>query len=112
MSEIIDMATNLGKAIAQSPQADALRATRKALDAEPAVMQILKDYQEQSDRVEHLRQENKPIEVEDKRKLQELHEKLIASDTFKKFTAAQMEYVDLMRQVSSAMRKHLAETEK
>lgn len=112
MSEIIDMATNLGKAIGLSQQASNLRAARKALDAEPATMQVLKDYQTQSDKVEQLQHENKPIEVEDKHKLQELHEKLISSETFKKFTAAQMEYVDLMRQVSTAMRKQLAETEK
>ena len=112
MNEIIDMAAQLGKAIAGSKQASDLREARKGLDAEPATLQVLKDYQAQADKMNKLEQENKIIEVEDKRKLQELHDKLIASGAFKKFTAAQMEYVDLLRQVSMAMRTELAETEK
>ncbi|MFB3894295.1 MAG: YlbF family regulator [Phycisphaerae bacterium] len=111
MNEIIELAGKLGKAIASSPQATAMRAARKALDAEASVVQTLKDYQAQEDKIAQLQHDNKPIEVDDKHKLQDLHDKLIASDVFKKFTAAQVDYVDLLRQVNSAMRQQLAETE-
>jgi len=111
LSEIIELATKLGKAIAQSKEAAALREARKSLDSHGDVVKLLGDYQAHSDKVAKLEAENKPIEVDDKRKLQELHEKLISSDVFKKFTAAQVDYVDLMRQVSAAMRQQLAETE-
>ncbi len=73
---------------------------------------MLKQYQEQSLKIEQLEHENKPVEVEDKHRLRELHEKLVASDVFKRFTGAQVEYVDLMRQVNQALRRQLAEVEK
>lgn len=112
MSDILDMATKLGKAISESPQAIKLREVRKELDAHKDVLDTLKAYQQQADKLGQLEHENKPVEVEDKHKLRDLHEKLVASEVFKRFTAAQVDYVDLMRQVNQALRKQLAEVEK
>jgi cell fate (sporulation/competence/biofilm development) regulator YlbF (YheA/YmcA/DUF963 family) len=109
---IMEMATKLGKAISDSPQAVRLREVRKELDAHKDVLDTLKQYQEQAQRLELLEHENKPVEVEDKHKLRDLHDKLVASEVFKRFTAAQVDYVDLMRQVNQALRKQLAEVEK
>ena len=111
-SAIIDMAEKLGKAISESPQAVKLREVRKELDQHKDVLEPLQQYQEQARKLEQLQHENKPVEVEDKHKLRDLHEKLVASEVFKRFTAAQVEYVDLMRQGNQALRKQLAEVEK
>ncbi|MBI5724781.1 MAG: YlbF family regulator [Planctomycetes bacterium] len=112
MKEIIELAGSLGKAIAASPAAANLRAARAELEKHAGVLETLKQYQQQADRVAKLEDENKPIEVADKHALQDLHDKLVSSDIFKKFTASQMEYIDLMRKVSDAMRSQLSETEK
>ena len=111
MDQIVEIADRLGKALAGSPQAAALRAARKDMDAQPELKQALTDYQDHSDKLARLQEENKPIEIEDKHKLQDLENKLFASDVFKRFTAAQVDYVDLMRQVNGALQKHLATTE-
>ena len=111
MSEIIDLANQLGRAIATSPQAQKLREARKGLSSQTDLVKLLGQYHEQSDKMAALEADNKVIEVEDKHKLQDMHDKLAASETFKVFTSAQMDYVDLMRQVNSAIRKQLAETE-
>ena len=111
MSDCIELAARLGKAMAGSPQAVALRAAREALNAEPEVTRMLGEYQKQVDKVGQLEREQKPVGVEDKHRLQELNDKLVASDAFKKFTAAQVEYVDLMRKVNNAIRTELTETE-
>jgi cell fate (sporulation/competence/biofilm development) regulator YlbF (YheA/YmcA/DUF963 family) len=108
---IIELADKLGKAIADSAPAAKLREARKLLDQHPEVKQLLTDYQNHADKLSQLEQENKPVEVDDKHKLQELQGKLIADDTFKKLTAAQVDYVDLMRRVNTTLRKHLANTE-
>ncbi len=112
MAAIIELAERLGKAISDSPQAAALRTARDEMGKQPELDQLLKDFRIQNEKVAGLEAEGKPIEVDDKHKLQELHDKLIASDVFKKFTAAQVEYVDLMRKVNQAMGKELADTEK
>ena len=111
MDQIIDMAERLGKAIAGSPQAAAVQAARKALDDQPQIAQALKDYQEQTEKIARLQSEQKPVEVEDKHKLREIEDRLLSSEVFKKYTAAQVEYVDLMRKVNEALQSLLGETE-
>jgi cell fate (sporulation/competence/biofilm development) regulator YlbF (YheA/YmcA/DUF963 family) len=111
MSDIIELASQLGKAIATSAQAQKLRDARAGLNTQADLIKILQQYHEQSDKMAALEADNKVIEVADKHKLQEMHDKLAASETFKTFTSAQMEYVDLMRQVNAEMRKQLAQTE-
>ena len=111
MSAITELATRLGKAIAESPQALALRAAREEMKKDAAATQLLKDYRQQADRVATAEAENKPVEVNDKHKLREIQQKLAASDAFKKLTAAQVEYIDLMRKVNAALEQELSATE-
>ncbi|MCD4699861.1 MAG: YlbF family regulator [Phycisphaerae bacterium] len=112
MTDIIELAERLGKAIGNSSQASTLRGAREEMNKQGEIAQLLKDYQAQAGKIAESEHENKPVEVDDKHKLQELHGKLVASDVFKKFTAAQVEYIDLMRQVNETLQKQLSETEK
>jgi len=111
VSACIELARRLGKAIADSPQAEALRVARVELDANPDLGKTLNDYQQQAEKIEQLEEEQKPVEIEDKRRLQELNDRLVGSEVFKRFTAAQVEYIDLMRKVNEALQAELAETE-
>ncbi len=111
-SAIIELAGRLGKAIADSPAATDLQATRKAIEEHPEISKLYKEVQDQSLKVAKLESEEKPVEVADKHKLSELREKLIATAEFKKYTAAQVEYADLMRQVSDAMQSKLEDEQK
>ena len=112
MTDTIELAEKLGKAIADSPEATKLRDAKTDMEADSELSQVMTEFREHSDKMAALERENKPIEVEDKHKLQELHGKLVASDVFKKYTAAQVEYVDLMRKIDTAMRTQLTDTEK
>ncbi len=109
---IIELAGRLGKAIADSPTVTELNAASKAIEDHPEVSKLYREFHDQSLKVAKLESEEKPVEVADKHKLLELREKLIASAEFKKYTAAQVEYADLMRQVSEAMQSKLEEAEK
>jgi len=108
---IVELAGKLGKAIAQSQEAAGLRAARQEMDKHPELKKLLEDYRAQADRIGDLEAQNKPVEVDDKRKLRDVHEKLMASEVFKRYTAAQVDYVDLIRKVSDAMRGELTQTE-
>lgn len=108
MENILQIAETLGKAIAESPQVQTMKQARDALQKEPDIEQTLKAFHEQADKMNRMEQQNQPIEVEEKRKLRDLQTKLAGSATFKTFTEAQMEYVDLMRKVNETMRRHLA----
>ena len=112
MDKILDLAERLGRAIADSSEASQLREARKALNNEAELSKLLREFQCQSEKIGKLEAEGKAVEVEDKHKLRDLHEKLTASDIFKELTAAQVEYVDLMRKVNEALQEPLDETEK
>ena len=112
MTDCIELAARLGKAIADSPQAAGLRTAREAMSAEPEIVEALGQYQDQAEKIARLEAETKPVEPEDKVKLQQINDTLIGSAVFKQFTAAQVEYVDLMRKVNGAIQQELAETER
>lgn len=107
MQEIIELADRLGRALADSPQAKALREAQQQLQADEETSRLIGEYRDQAEKISALEQEGKPIEPEDKRKLDELHSKLASMQEFKKFTAAQYEYADLMRRVDDALSSHL-----
>jgi len=111
MAAIIELAERLGKAIADSPQAADLRAAREELDQHADIKKTLEDFRVQQEKIAQLEAEQKVIEVDDKHKLQDLHAALVSSEVFKKYTAAQVEYVDLMRKVNQAISTRLAATE-
>ncbi|MCE5326768.1 MAG: YlbF family regulator [Planctomycetaceae bacterium] len=106
---IVELAKRLGKAIGESKAFADLKTAEQALHSEPGTEDMLRQFQTQSNKVAELEEQNKPVEVEDKHKLQELHGKLVASAAFKKLTAAQVEYTDLMRQVNEAIHEGMGE---
>jgi len=107
----IEMATRLGKALAASPQATALVAAQKKLTEDPATRQVLHDYQEQAVKMTRLEQSHQPISPDDKHKIQQINDKLIASDLYKQYLNAQVGYVDLMRKTNLAIRNELPQME-
>ena len=107
MDAILKLADQLGKTIAQSKQAADYRTAREAMNAQPEAMELLKDFTEQFGKITELTQKQQPIEPEDKRKLNDLQGKLAAQETFKAFSAAQVEYTDIMRKVSQTILHHL-----
>jgi len=111
MQAILALAERLGKAVADSPQAKALREARNELNKHEDIFKLLGEFRAQAEKVAGLEHENKPVEVADKHKLQDLQGRLISNETFKKYTAAQVEYVDMMRKVNEKLRRELAETE-
>ena len=111
MQNILDLAAQLGKAIAESPQAEKLRAAKQELDRHADLAAMLKDFSAQADKISKLQAENKPVEVDDKHRLSELEDKLVGHEIFKRYMAAQVDYVDLMRKVNGELRRHLAAVE-
>lgn len=111
MEEILQQARRLGKAIHDSPQARALREAQKAFDADPDAGKLFEEAREQMDKVRRLEEANAPIEVADKHRMEDLQNRLAASETFKRYSSAQVNYLDLMRKVDQAMREQLGPAE-
>ncbi|MHC4985309.1 MAG: YlbF/YmcA family competence regulator [Planctomycetota bacterium] len=111
MDEIVKLADQLGKAIADSQAVSKYRAAREAMHADADTSKLLQEFMAQSSKLHKLAQEQKPIEPEDKRTMNDLQAQVAAQDAFKTFSATQVEYIDIMRKVSQAILAHLRDVE-
>jgi cell fate (sporulation/competence/biofilm development) regulator YlbF (YheA/YmcA/DUF963 family) len=112
MDEIVDRSKKLGKAIAAHPRFKALLTARDAVRADAEATGIMKQFQEQLDKVHRLEIEQKPIEVADKQELAKCQQALVSNEKLKALQKAQVDHADLMRQMNDAIFSQLAEFEK
>ena len=112
LESIINHATQLGQLLARHERVKSFLAAQKELESDADATKILIEYQQQVQKIQAQTEENKPIEVDDKRRLEQLQGKLVANEVLKKLTAAQADYVQLMNQVNSAIESHLQREQK
>lgn len=103
MQDIIAAATELGKKIAASERTRAFLAAAKAVAADKDAQTILRDFQNQSDKLRELAEAGKPIEPNDKRRLSELESSVASNDKLKAMMRTQADYFELMTRVQQAI---------
>jgi cell fate (sporulation/competence/biofilm development) regulator YlbF (YheA/YmcA/DUF963 family) len=94
------MADKLGKSIAESDAGRKYRQARQQMQSDAEAHELMQQFQQHVEKLQRSEQAGQPIEVEDKNTLEELQGKLAANPKVKTFTEAQMDYMDLIRQVS------------
>lgn len=103
MEEILELARKLGTALANDNRFRGLREAEKKVAADAEANKLLEDFQAQSQKIRELERRMQPVEVEDKRRLRDLHEKVAGHPLIKELTKARVEYAELMRQVNQAL---------
>ncbi len=101
--EILDSATELGKKIASHDSARKLEDAMSRLRDDVEAQRLLTDYQRHLQTLGEKESRQQPIEVEDKRKLEDLQGKVIRNTILRDLQMAQMDHLDLMRRVDEAM---------
>ena len=101
--EILDAARKLGGQIAQHPAAQRLEAVIKRLEDDREAQRLLADNQRHMATLMQKEQSGRPIEVEDKRKLEQLQSALAAHPTLGELQMAQMDSLALMRKVADEL---------
>ncbi|WP_432798229.1 YlbF family regulator [Poriferisphaera sp. WC338] len=101
--QILDEARKLGKLIKEQDAAKKLDQAIEALKGDQDAQRVLNDYNRLAAQIAEKEQANKPIEVEEKYQMQELHKSVIMNKVLQDFQVAQMDYADLMRKVDEAM---------
>lgn len=101
--EIIDAATKLGKLIADHTVGQKLEAAITKLESDLEAQRTMTDYQRVIQALGEKEAAGKPIEVEEKQKLQTLQNAVIHNLTLQQFQIAQMDYLDLMREVDQVI---------
>lgn len=97
--EILDASKNLGKLITTHPAAKRMDDLMKKLQADREAQRVLTDFNRHMQMLGQKEQSGRPIEVEDKRKM-DLYQTAVAQNlVLRELQIAQMDYLDLMRQV-------------
>lgn len=101
--EILTAARELGKMISTHQAVTKFQDVLKRLSDDVQAQRTFNDYQRHLQTIAQKEVEGKPIEVADKRKLEQLQKQVIGTQLLQEFQIAQMDYSDLMRQVDGAI---------
>ena len=96
-------ARDLGKLIATHDAARKFEDILTKLQADTEAQRVLNDFNRALQRLGQKEAQGQPIEVAEKRQLEDLQNKVIRNPLLAKFQMAQMDYLDLMRKVDEAM---------
>ena len=103
MDEILGLACQLGKRIAEHPRGKAFREAQRALAEDSEAQSLLKEFNDQAQHIQALEAQNRPIEPEDKRKLADTQQRVAGNPYLSSYAKAQADYLEMMQQVSSAI---------
>lgn len=107
MEHLIELARRLGKQIAAHQRTDLLKKAQILLRDDAQARQLLEDYRQQVQHIHDLEKDNKPIEVEDKKKLQEIETRIAAEPALAELTRRQADFVEMMHKVKAAIDSEL-----
>ncbi len=101
--ELIAKAAELGKLIAAHESAKGLVAATAKLKADPSATQAVQKFNQLLQTLGMKEQSGLPIEVAEKRQLEDLQQQVATNLSLRSFQAAQVAYVELMRSVDEAL---------
>ena len=103
MDQLMELAQRLGRQIAAHERTTLLQKAQQAIDDDPPTKELLGQYQQQAQKIQELEQQQKPIEVDDKHKLQGLEEKLSTNPQIAELARRQADFVEMMHKVKQAI---------
>jgi cell fate (sporulation/competence/biofilm development) regulator YlbF (YheA/YmcA/DUF963 family) len=106
--EVLGLAEKLGEAIRRHPRYTKLREADNKVRQDKAATEALDAYNKTAHGLASKERLGQPIEVEDKRRLQQLHEAVAANDTIKAFMRSHADYAELMRRMNDAIMQSIS----
>lgn len=100
---IIDAAKKIGKMVSAHEATKRLESSLKSLESDPDAQNTIAEFNKHLQALAQKEQAGKPIEPEDKRKLESLQQSVVMNINLRNFQMAQMDYVDLLRKVDEAI---------
>ena len=107
MEQLIEMASSLGQRIAAHERTTLLKQAQKAVNEDTEAGGLIKQYQQQAEKIGQLEQEQKPVEVVDKQRLREIEQKISTNEKLKELTHRQVDFVEMMHKVKQTLDNEL-----
>ena len=108
MEEILEIASKLGAAIASNNRYKEFKEAEEQLGKDENAIEISEELEKQSRKIHGLEKDLKPVEVEDKKRLQQLKEKVASNQSIQKFLRVKTDYIELMTRVNKCIEVELA----
>ncbi len=107
MEETLEIASELGVAIANHNRYKMFREAEEQLKKDSVAKEISEKLEKQSKKIYELEKNKKPVEVEDKKELQQLKEQVASNQSIQKFLKAQTDYVEFMKKINERIEAEL-----
>ncbi len=109
--QILSEADKLGKLVAQHPAIDRYKQAQKSLAEDPDAGRLLNEFNRQIMTLSRQEESGMPVSDAQRRQLEGLQTQLSSHLKIKALNIAQMEFVDVLRKVSDAIRKQVSEAD-
>ncbi|MHB1157433.1 MAG: YlbF family regulator [Phycisphaerales bacterium] len=96
-TRIEETAKHLGELIREHPSARAFAAATESLDKDVTTQRLITDFNRHLQKLAEKQHSGKPIEVEDKHKLEQLQSAVAAHPLIARMQQSQMDYLDVLR---------------
>ena len=107
MTDMIESAQQLGKAIAESDRFRAVADLRTKIDTDETLQAEMKALNELGAKIAKLEKEVQPVEPEDKRRLQELQQNVTGNALLQDLARVEADFAELMNRVNTAIHSQL-----
>lgn len=109
--EILDAAEKLGKLITEHPAIQRYTEAQKAVAADPETSRLFQQFDQEVQQLSVQEQSGQPLSAQQRQRLQALQQTIASNLKVKAFSIAQVELTELLRKVSQAWQKPVAEVQ-
>jgi len=103
MEDVLQKADDLAQAIRASDRYQVMRSAEATFQADEEAQKLTEEFQAAQALVAQKEKDGKPIEVEDKRRLAEIQQKVGASENLQAFLRAQADFYEMMNRVNTSI---------
>lgn len=108
MTDILDTAQKLGDLVAKHPALEKLADAQKALAADPAASKMLGEFDQKLQVVQRNQQMGQPVTAAERQELEAMQQRIAGDLKIAAFSAAQVDFTDMLRKVSETWQKPIA----
>lgn len=109
--QVLELAEKLGKLIAEHPAVEKYRQAQKSLSEDPDAARLMSDFDQQLMQLAQQEQSGQPITNAQRQKLESIQTLLASNLRVKALSIAQYDLSDLLRKVSQAWQRPVAEAQ-
>jgi cell fate (sporulation/competence/biofilm development) regulator YlbF (YheA/YmcA/DUF963 family) len=109
IKDILDAAQKLGDMVAKHPSVEKFKQAQRSVMEDPEASRLFGDFDRQIESLARQEQSGMPITDAQRMQLESLQSRLASHIKIKNLNMAQVEFMDVMRKVSQAWQRPLAE---